>query len=316
MVVARVLLLLVLVLVCGLARADTPTPPVQDWIETVVVTAHQPGPLMWRVSKGDSTVILLALVEPVPEHLDWNDSGVRAALKGAHQLLLQPRASVGLVEGLWFLAWNSDSIYLPSGTPMESTLPAPLRARFVAARNAIHRDADRYESLRVPLAGLRLDGDFLKANGLTQDEPVDTLRHIANRVGVPVKSIAEYAAIPMLKQLPAMSTAANETCLKSSLDDIDALRVHAVPAAQAWAKGDLDGIKANYSDQRFESCIQSLPTFAALFQRAVNDSANALHAALAKPGKTVMLVSMGSLLRQHGLLEKLEAEGLTIEAPN
>jgi hypothetical protein len=316
MVVARILLLLALVLVCGLARADAPTPPVQDWIETVVVTAHQPGPLMWRVTKGDSTVILLALVEPVPEHLDWNDTGVRAALKGAHQLLLQPRASVGLVEGLWFLAWHSDTIYLPSETPMESTLPAPLRARFVAARDAIHRDADRYASLRVPLAGLRLEGDFLKANNLEYDEPVDTLKNIARGTGVPVKAIAEYAALPMLKQLPAMPAATNEICLKSSLDDIDALRVHAMPAAQAWAKGDLDGIKANYSDQRFESCIQSLPTFAALFQRAVNDSVNALHTALTKPGKTVMLVSMGALLRQHGLLEKLEAERLMVEPPN
>ena len=75
--------------------------------------------------------------------------------------------------------------------------------------------------------------------------------------------------------------------------------------AQAWAVGDLGGIKASYSEQRFESCIQSMPSFAALFQRAVNNSLGAANAALAKPGKTVMAVPLGALLRKGGLLDRL-----------
>jgi uncharacterized protein YbaP (TraB family) len=314
MIGARILLFLLAVLVCGIARADAP--PVQDWsktIETVIVTAHKPGPLMWRITKGDSTVILLPVVEPVPEKLDWNSAGVSEALKGARQLLLQPHASVGLAEGLWFMAWNSSSVLLPSETPMESTLPEGLRKRFAATRDSVHQDADRYARLRVPLAGLRLEGDFLEASKLTQEEPVDTIRHIARGWGVSSKPIAEYEAIPMLKQLPAMPAEANAACMKASLDDIDALRAHAVPTAQAWAKGDLDTIENNYSEQHFESCIQAMPSFAALFERGVTDSMKAVNGALAKPGKTVMIVSMGAMLRKNGLLERLEAQGLDFE---
>ena len=297
-------------------RADEP--PVTDWssnIETVVVTAKRPGPLIWRVTKGSSTVLILGTIAPMPRDFAWNEDGVRAAIKGARQVLLPPKASVGLFEGLWFLAWNSDAVYLPDGIRMEAALPDPLRTQFITEREALHRDADRYESLRMPLAGLRLEGDYLSAHKLIQSEPTDTLRRIARGLGVPSKPVADYPALPLLKQLPKMSRAANEACLAASLDDIQAISAHGAAAAEAWAVGDLDGLKANYSEMRFESCIQSMPSFAALFVRAVSDSTAAVETALARPGKTVIAVSIGTLLRQNGILDRLKARGLAVEAP-
>jgi uncharacterized protein YbaP (TraB family) len=220
-----------------------------------------------------------------------------------------------LFDMLWLLAWNSDALYLPGKTSVESILPPDLRARFVAMRDSFQGDAGRYSSLRPPLAALRLEGDFLKARDLTLDQPSAALRQLARDAHVPSRFVADYAAIPILKQLPKMPQAANEICVKAALDDMDALSAHAAAAAQAWAVGDLDGIRANYSEQRFESCIQSMPSSAALFQRAVNDSVAALNGALAKPGKTVMAVSIGALFRRGGLLDRLNAEGLTVEAP-
>jgi uncharacterized protein YbaP (TraB family) len=293
-------------------------PPTQDWsqtIETVVVTAERHGPLLWHIKKGDSELIVLGIVDPVPKKLDWDTGGVEAAIKGAKHLILPPGASVGLIEGMWFLMWNHDVVYLPDSTPMESTLPEALRQRFAAARERLHRDADRYSGLRVPLAGLRLVGDFQTDHGLTVREPSDTVEKLARHAGVSSKRAAEYEALPLIKQLPKMSAAANETCMKDALDDMEIQSAHADAAAQAWATGDLAGIKANSSDDRFESCIQALPNIAALFQRSVNDSLAAANAALAKPGKTVMVVSMGQLLRRGGILDRLAAEGLTVEAP-
>ena len=299
-----------------LARADEPPPP--DWskdIETVVVTASQRGPLMWRVSKGGSTVVLLGVVGPVPEGLPWNTAGVSDALKGARQLLLNAQASVGLVEGLWYLTWHSDTVYLPDGTALESVLPETLRRRFVAAREKIHRDADRYSSLRPPLAAMRLEGDFLDAVKLSRTEPSKTVERLARRMGIGAKPVANYEALPMLRVLPSLSASANEACVKDALDDLDSVQAHAAAGAQAWAVGDLDGIKANYSDERFQSCIQAMPGAAALFARAVRDSIAAVNAALAAPGKTVMIVSIGALLKKDGILDKLKGEGLEIEGP-
>jgi uncharacterized protein YbaP (TraB family) len=297
------------------ALADAPPPDWSSSIETVVVTPNQGGPLMWRVSKGDASVILLGLVDPVPEGLSWNTTGVGEALKGARQLLLNAQASVGLVEGLWYLTWHGDTVYLPDDTPFESTLPEALRRRFVAARENIHRDEDRYSSLRPPLAALRLEGDYFDSASLSRTEPQRTIERMARRMGVSAKPVAEYEALPMLRVLPSLSKAANEACVKDALDDLDALRAHAALGAEAWAAGDLDGIKANYSEERFQSCIQAVPAAAALFVRAVRDSVAAANAALAQHGKTVMIVSIGALLRKDGILDKLKAEGLQVEGP-
>jgi len=316
MVVARIVLFLLVVLVCGLARADTPAPP-SEWsqIETVVVTARKPGPVMWRVTKGDSSVVLIGFVGPVPKDLAWNKEGVTDALTGARQLILNAQASVGLFEGLWYLTWHSGDVYLPSGTTVDTTLPEPLRKRFLAAVAKSHHDADHYSTLRPPLALLRLEGDVIEAEGFTGKEPANSIEQIARHLGVSAKPVANYEALPMLRALPQMSEAANNTCVKDALDDLDDIAAHSKAAAEAWAVGDLDALKANWSEQRFQSCIQVVPGVSVLFQRAVNDSVAAVNNALTKPGKAVMIVSFGALLKKDGILDRLKAEGLEIEQP-
>lgn len=198
---------------------------------------------------------------------------------------------------------------------MELTLPEPLRKRFVAAVAKSKHDADHYSSLRPPLALLRLEGDVIEAEGLTGKEPSNSIEKIARHLGVSAKPVADYEALPMLRALPQMSATANETCVKDALDDLDNIAAHSKAAAQAWAAGDLDVLKTNWLEQRFQSCIQVVPGVSVLFQRAVRDSVAAVNAALGKPGKTVMLVSFGALLKKDGVLDRLKAEGLEIEQP-
>lgn len=305
-----------ILLLAAPALADAPPPPL-DWsnIETVIATPGKRGPVMWRVTKGDSEVVLIGLVDPVPKDLAWSKDGVTQALTGARQLLLNPSASVGLVEGLWYLTWHSGDIYLPGDMTVDKTLPDALRKRYVAAVARSGKDADRYGTYRPPLAALRLESDLVKAEGLTVDEPSKSIARIASHLDVEARPVAEYEALPMLRQLPQMSDAANQACVKDALDDIDQIGAHARAAAEAWAQGDLDGIKANFSEQRFQSCIEAVPGVSVLFQRAVHDSVGAVNTALAKPGKTVMLAGFGTLLKKGGILDSLKAEGLAIDAP-
>ena len=50
-----------------------------------------------------------------------------------------------------------------------------------------------------------------------------------------------------------------------------------------------------------------MPGVSVLFQRAVNDSVAAVNNALTKPGKAVMIVSFGALLKKDGILDRLKA---------
>ncbi|HWA89010.1 MAG TPA: TraB/GumN family protein [Rhizomicrobium sp.] len=298
-------------------QAEADPPPPIDWtnIETVIARPGKPGPLMWRAHKGEAELILIGVVGPVPKDLAWNKDGVTDALTGARLLLTGAKASVGIVEGLWYLAWHSSDVYLPGDMTVDQTLPEALRKRYVAAVAKSGKDPDRYASMRPPLALLRLEGDVIEAEGLSVKEPSDSIERIARHAGVRAKPVADYEAIPMLRQLPAMSQVANLACVKDALDDMDALDAHARAAAEAWANGDLDGMKANYSEQRFQSCLQAVPGAAALFERAVRDSVAAANDALGRKGRTAMVVNVGVLLRKGGILDRLAAEGLEVEGP-
>jgi len=305
-----------LVVLVATARADTAPPPVQDWsIETVVVTAKKPGPAFWHVVSGKSEVWILGTLGPVPEDLNWDTGRLEYLLQGAKVLLLPPRGQVGPLEGIWFLITSGDVLRQPDGTLLESTLPPPLKARFVAMRNSLHKDSDDYSEYKASVAGFMLERDFLRANDLNGAQPLKTIEGVAERATVPSRRVATYEALDVIKEVPSLSNTGNWACMKDSLDDIDVMAQHARLAAQAWATGDLDGIKANYSDPKALDCLGQSASFSKLWARSVNDTLSAVNTALKTPGKTVAVVGIGELLRKNGLVDRLKAEGFAVEGP-
>jgi hypothetical protein len=296
---------------------DQARPPISDWsnIETVIVSAKSSGPALWHVVRGNSEVWILGLVLPVPSDLQWNTAEVSTLLKGAHALLLPPRGQVGLFEGAWFLLTGMGTIEQPDGTTLEASLPEPLRTRFVAARTRVHKDADRYEKFLPAVAALMLESDFWRANDLSIDKAQKTVEALASRAAVPSHTIAFYPAMDVVHDVPKMSAAANRACLEYALGDIDIQSAHAVAAAQAWAVGDLAGVEANYSEIKLDACLQQNNAYAVMREKAIGDTANAITAALGRPGKTFVVIPMGTWLRKGGVLERLKAAGLAITGP-
>ena len=91
---------------------------------------------------------------------------------------------------------------------------------------------------------------------------------------------------------------------------------HADKAARAWAVGDIRMVKANYSEWRLGTCIMAaVQKFSDIDGRNVTEYVTAIDAALNQPGKTIVVINMGPLLRKNGVLERLTARHITIEAP-
>jgi uncharacterized protein YbaP (TraB family) len=315
---ARVRPVVLSVAVAALALGAEPAaPPITDWsnIETVIVHPDVGGPALWHIAAGASEVWILPTVSPVPEDMSWDTQGIADTIKGSNVVLLPPSASVGLAEGLWFYMWHMDTLEEPDGTTMESTLPDALRARFVAARGRANKDADRYDKYLPAVAAMMLEGDYFKAVNLSYKEPQRTIEHLASRAGVSTHQIADYPAMDIIHDVPKMSPAAHRVCIEDALADIDTLAAHGVAAAHAWAAGDIAGIKANYSETRLDSCLSANAAYLALRQRSINDEVAAIQAALKKPGKTFAVIPLGFFLRKGGVLERLQAAGLTVTAP-
>ena len=296
-------------------RADT-NAPIRDWsIETVVVTAKPLGPALWHVVSGESEVWILGTVEPIPSDLKWDTRELAHVLDRSRALLLPPRGRVGVFEGIWFLLTNGDVLRLPDGHKLEASLTEPLRGRFVQARSTSHRDADRYAEYKPSVAGFMLEGDYLKANNLSMTQPTATLEWLASQKAVPVRRVATYPALDVVKEVPSLSPEENRKCLADSLDDIDVMSTHARLAANAWATGDLDAIKAHYSEPKALDCLGQSASFTRLWQRSVADTVGAVDDALKHRGKTVIVINIGEFLRKNGVLERLKAQGLQVDGP-
>ncbi|HEY0107561.1 MAG TPA: TraB/GumN family protein [Rhizomicrobium sp.] len=292
-------------------------PPVQDWsnVETVVVTAKAPGPALWHVAKGASEVWILPTVSPVPKDFSWDSAELARLIKGANAVLLPPRGEVGMFEGLWFFMTDLDSVEQPDGTTLESTLPAPLKARFVAARSGIDEAADRYDKFLGGVAALMLESDYWSFAKLAPNGTEKTVESLASHAGVRARAVAVYPAMNIVRDVPKMSAEAHRVCIDDALQDIATMSQHAAAAAAAWAVGDIDGVKAHYAEIKLDACLAQNNAYAAMRETANRDMTAAILAALDKPGKTVAVMPMGFFLRKGGVLERLEAAGLTVSGP-
>jgi hypothetical protein len=291
--------------------------PVTDWsnVETVIVQGRPAGPAMWRITKGNSEVWILPTVGPVPKSLQWDTNGVSDVLKGATALWMPPRATVGVFEGLWFWMTGMDALEQPDGVTLESTLHDPLKARFIAARTSIGKNADDYEKYLPAVAAAILERDFWKASDLANDVLSPVIERLASHQGVPVKTISTIRGMDVIKDVPKMSQAAQLACVEAALTDIDTQRAHAAAAAHAWAVGNLDGIKANYSDIRLGTCLNASATYSSLREKAIADTTNAIIAALSRPGKSVFVVPLGDFLRNKSVLDRIIADGAEVSGP-
>lgn len=299
------------------AAAPPGTAPVQDWanIETVVVTPQAAGPALWHIATPTSEVWILPMVSPIPKGLAWDSKFVSDEIKGSNLLLLPPRGHVGFFEGLWFYTWHMDTLEQPDGKALEATLPGPLKGRFVAARARIGKDEDRYGKYLGGVAAIMLESDYWNYAKLTFKEPQETLESIAAHNRVPARETAVYPAMDVIHDIPTMTPAAHLACLDDALKDIDTASAHAAAAAQAWAVGDIAGIKANYLETRLDDCLQQNGAYAKLREMANRDMTDAILAALKKPGKSFAVMPMGFFLRKGGVLERLETAGVAVSGP-
>jgi hypothetical protein len=311
-----------LVLAVGLLSADAAAqtadaPPMVTWAEPEIVEVQAaPGPAVWHLTRGQSEVWILGTVGAMPDGLSWNKNYLGELLDGAREILLPPRPSIGVFEGAWFLLTHGSEFSLPRGQSLEPSLSPELRARFVALREKLDEDEGRYRTDTPLRAALRLFQDLSDKLDLTRDEPRDTIRSLARARRVPFAPIAKYEVLGAAEDVLKLDLAQQKVCLAQSVDDIDRAYANTIPAAQAWAIGDIRNVKAHYGESRLLDCVTAaVHSVADINERNVADTTAAIGAALDKPGKAVAVIDIGPLLRRGGVLERLKAAQVSIEGP-
>lgn len=299
------------------ATAFPATAPVNDWadIETVIVHPPVRGPALWRVARGDAEVWIVGTLGPLPEGLYWNDSLITEKITGAKKLYLEAEASTGIVSVSWFMLTHWGIFSMPSGQKMQDVLAPDVRGRFAQALGVTGEKPDSYDKTKPQVAAWKIEAAFLKKRKFTSGGGLEErLSRIARAKGVKAERMGGYDVMPVLKEYLDLPPAQGQVCLKAALDDMDNWDKHAIAAAQGWAVGDVEAVRAHYAESELENCLaRHNAHFDKLEQRSVNDAMAALEKALATPGKSVMLISIGDLLRQQGIVAALVARGYRIE---
>jgi hypothetical protein len=304
-----------LLLIFGAVSADAQTVPEWAQIEAVEVSA-KPGPAVWHLTRGNSEVWILGLVGAMPKDMDWNKQYLADLLDGARAILMPPKANIDLVDIGWFLLRHGGELSLPRGQTLEAGLPDGLRGRFIAARDSAGGDAGDYRTDTPIRAAIRLQQDFMKNTGLSYREPRGTIEDMAAARHIRNAPVTRFDAMDAIREMLKLTPDQQQVCLGQAASDVSWSHVHAGAAARAWSVGDVRGVKANYVQSRLLDCITSaVHTAGDIDARTIADTVAAIDSALNQPGKTIVVIGMGPLLRRGGVLERLQALHVTLEAP-
>ena len=295
------------------ARASAAPSGLEDPQATVgpglVVRAATPGPPWWRVEKGGSVAYVLGLPdEPVAKGLEWDQAALRRRLEGAGVLIVpaQPKAAVGDIPKLVEIMSR-----LKSKAPMQAGLPAPLRARFAAARQRLGKPASRYDGWDPIAAGQILVNDFHERAGATAKEPIGAVRKLAGQARAPVRPASSFSLVGLLDSATrSLTPEISRACLAEALDEVEAGSGALDAAGEAWARGDVAGVLAG--PRGFSACLLQIQDGAALWRQSISQEVDAVEGALAKPGHAVAAFPIRSMVAAGGVLERLKAQGYKV----
>lgn len=297
----------------------------------VVVSGAQPGPGMWKVSRGDHVLYILGTLSPLPKRMEWVSRDVDDVVARSQAVILPPSLTVSSDTGLFRSLLLVPSLLRarnnPGGKRLEDVVAPNLYARWKPLK-ARYLGRDRGVEKRRPiLAAQELYEAAMRKSGLEQED----------RVGRAVERAAKRARVPLLpaqvklvvkdpraalKELNAMSLQ-DADCFAGTLSrietDLGTMRMR----ANAWAVGDIDALRALPFRNQYIDCVNAITEtglahrlgFGDVVQRVGDTWMQVAEDALARNRTTFAILPVSQLLQPDGYVERLRAKGYEIEGP-
>jgi uncharacterized protein YbaP (TraB family) len=235
---------------------------------------------------------------------------------------------VGWLRGLTVLPFMVGLENSPDGKVLSDLMPPETHARWLALRKKYLEDDDGYERKRPLFAAQALSAKATAAAGLSRKkDPSDKLAQIAkqNKVKVTLTAVdmkfdSPVSAVREFKKTPLEDVA----CFTKTIDrletDLDSLRAR----ANAWAKGDIEAIRALDFSEQEAACLNAVQNSKVMQERGFGGIDSKMRAswlgaaekALAANKTTFAVLSVKHLLGKNGYLTDLQAKGYAVEQPD
>jgi uncharacterized protein YbaP (TraB family) len=300
-------------------------------LDAVEVAGLQPGPSLWRVSRGEHEMWILGTLSPVPKRMQWEATDVESLIRESQQVLLGPSINVtsdigffgqlALVPKLFAIRRN------PGKETLSEVLPAEIYARWQVLSKQYFRSTRGLEKRRPVFVAQELFEEAIGEAGLRTDNGVaDRVLKVAKKAKVTVEAPKVVVEVKNMKGLLAEfedTSLDDVACLDKTMTyvehDLDTMRLR----ANAWAVGDVDALRAMTFTDSYDTCLRSLFSapglekygFVNLRERARDAWLEAAETALKSHRSTFALLPMGQLLREDGYAAELRKRGYLVEAP-
>jgi len=314
----------------SLACAQSATPPAQ--LQTITVTGEQPGPGLWKVSKGDHVLWILGNVSPLPRDIKWRSKELEQRIAQSQELIAGEGVGLSADTGFFGTLVLLPSLIgiknNPDGKTLDQVLSPDLYARWVAAKRQYIGHSNWAERLRPVFAAIKLYDAAMDRNRLTGSNFVaKQVRSAAQRAHLAIVTAQVNYTIKDPRAAVKHFKAAQISdvgCFTKTLDRIDTDLVNMTARANAWAVGDIDALRKLPQSDQWTVCTEAVSESGIAHELGLSDAAARLRAAwlddaekaLDKNVSTVAVVSIRSLLAPNGKLAQLKALGYTIEAPD
>jgi TraB/PrgY/gumN family len=298
-------------------------------LDEILVTGTRPGPGLWRVSKGDHELWILATLVPLPKNMTWRSQLVGTRIANSQLVLAPPEitADVGFFQIPKYAPALVSSQKIPDEQTLDQIVPHDLYIRWLSLRGKYFGNGHYDEHTRPMLVALHLYQHALDQFGLTSEESVwRTVEQIAAhhrvrilpvtiklRLDSPEAWIHEFNQVPRDQEVE---------CLEKTIERLETDLLPMGQRANMWSVGDIDGLRAaHFPDDRI-TCFDALFSVARLHSQLAQAEAQLTDAwlaaaddALDKNSSSFAVLPIGEVLAPDGWLAKLRARGYAVRDP-
>lgn len=314
---------LVAIAACSLliGQAGAAQAPAGAGADEIVVTAQRSGIPMWTVRNGDSTLVLVGMIDEVAKGTNWNPEALASALRNADQVMYPEDAQI--TAGFFQILGAPGKVRRMKRLPGRSTLAdylSPLDYRRLSAlrdRSLLNRGFETSRPLFVAYDLMESAKGEPRSGGFLSISKVDVK---TDPNGFVRKAIADYhlRLAPMRKvslndalaRIDAQPPSVEVPCLLAAVRYAESPPGTFQARSQAWIQHRIPELLDSAAEKAFLSCaaiVRDRPDDALVLQR--------LAATLAQHRTTMAVLDIGSLAKADGILDGLAAQGFQISGP-
>jgi len=323
-------------LLAAAAAAEQPAapPPAPDaaettTLDTVLVTGEQPGPGLWKVSRGDHVLWILGAQYPLPKDMTWRSRDVEQTIAQSQVVIADasPKLELNFFHKLTLMPAVYGARKNDDGATLQDILPADMYQRWLALKAKYIGHDNGVERLRPMVAANELYDKALAKSGLARNGLIwDTVRGVAKKNRVRI--VEPQASIPLddprqtIRDFKTTTGNLDIDCLGATMTRLETDLAAMRERANAWAIGDIDALRRLPSPSQQDACRAAVSSNAHLRDQlqsalALMDQAwlAAAEQSLRDNTSTFAVLPMDELLRPDRRLGMLQARGYAVEPP-